>query len=54
MGVLALYLLLSLKRFYGQGWGKTCLKFVAIGFIYPVFFLGPALAAAVLASIVEA
>jgi len=45
-GVVALYLLLSLKRFYGQGWGKTCLKFVAIGFIYPVFFLAPALGVA--------
>jgi hypothetical protein len=53
-GVLALYLLLSLKRFYGQDWGKTCLKFVAIGFIYPAFFLGPALGAAVIASVVAA
>jgi hypothetical protein len=53
-GVVALYLLLSLKRFYGQGWGKTCLKFVAIGFIYPVFFLAPALGVAILASVVAA
>ena len=53
-GVLALYLLVSLKRFYGQGWGKTCLKFVAIGFIYPVFFLGPALGVAIAASVVTA
>ncbi len=54
IGVLAIYLLLSLKRFYGQGWGKTCLKFVAIGFIYPVFFLAPALGAAIVASVVAA
>ena len=54
VGVLALYLLLSLKRFYGQGWGITSLKFIGIGIIYPVFFLGPALGAAVVASVVAA
>ncbi len=46
------YFLLSLKRFYGQGWKKTGLKFAGIGFIYAVFFLSPALAFAVIASVV--
>ena len=53
-GVLALYLLLSLKRFYGQSWIMTGLKFVGIGIIYPLFFLGPALLAAIVASVVAA
>jgi hypothetical protein len=53
-GVLALYLLVSLKRFYGQGWGITSLKFIGIGIIYPMFFLAPALGAAVVASVVAA
>jgi hypothetical protein len=52
--VLALYLLLALKRFYGQSWIRTGLKFVAIGINYPLFFLGPALAAAVVASVLGA
>jgi len=52
--VLALYLLLSLKRFYGQSWTVTGLKFVGIGVVYPTFFLGPALGAAIVASVVAA
>ncbi|MGA7675901.1 MAG: DUF3667 domain-containing protein [Rhizomicrobium sp.] len=52
--VLALYLLLSLKLFYGQNWTRTSLKFVAIGIIYPIFFLGPALLAAIVTSAVAA
>ncbi|MDE2631112.1 MAG: hypothetical protein KGM97_08995, partial [Alphaproteobacteria bacterium] len=53
-GVLALYLLLALKRFYGQGWLATGLKFVGIGIIYPTFFLAPSLGAAIVASVVAA
>jgi hypothetical protein len=54
IGVLALYLLLSLKRFYAQSWSRTALKFVGIAFIYNVFFLAPALSAAIVASVVAA
>jgi hypothetical protein len=54
VGAMSLYLLLSLKRFYGQSWLRTGLKFVGIAFIYNVFFLGPALAAALIASVVAA
>jgi hypothetical protein len=54
MLVLSVYLLLSLKRFYGQSWLWTCLKFVGVGFIYTSFFLMPALAAAIVVSVVSA
>ena len=50
--VISAYVLLSLKHFYGQGWLTTSLKFVAVAFIYPVFFLFPALGVALIASIV--
>jgi len=51
--VLSVYFFLSLKRFYQQGWAKTALKFVCIAIIYPLFFLGPALTLALVASVVE-
>ncbi len=50
--VLSVYLFLSMKHFYGDGWVKTGLKFVGVTFIYTVFFLAPALAFALAASIV--
>ena len=50
--VLSLYLFLSLKYFYGQGWVKTGVKFTCITFIYAVFFLSPALIFALVASVV--
>jgi hypothetical protein len=53
-GVLALYMLLSLRRFYGQSWTMTGLKLVGIVFIYTTFFLAPALLAAIVASVVAA
>lgn len=49
---ISVYFFLSLKHFYGQGWVKTGLKFTGITFIYAVFFLGPALAFALVASVV--
>ena len=39
---LGLYLLLAMKRFYGQGWFWTSTKFVFVGFLYLCFLL-PAL-----------
>jgi hypothetical protein len=51
---LSVYLLLSLKYFYGQNWLWTGLKFVGIGFTYSVFFLLPALTGAILVSVVSA
>lgn len=50
--VISTYLLLSMKRFYGQGWLRTALKFVGVTVIYAVFFLGPALIFALFASVV--
>jgi hypothetical protein len=52
-GVLSLYFLLSLKRFYAQSWFKTALKFTVVSVVYAVFFLAPALLLALTASIVE-
>ncbi len=49
--VLSVYLLLSLKYFYGQSWVRTCGKFAALSFTYTVFFLAPALAFALAASV---
>lgn len=54
LAVLALYLFLSLKKFYGQGWVKTGLKFACITVIYAVFFLAPALLFALAASVLGA
>jgi hypothetical protein len=50
--VISVYFFLSLKYFYGQGWVKTGFKSVGITFIYVLFFLSPALAIAVVASVV--
>jgi hypothetical protein len=50
--VLSVYLFLSLKRFYGQSWTTTGLKFVGITFIYTTFCLAPALFVALAASVV--
>ena len=49
--VLSVYLFLSMKYFYRQGWLLTSLKFVGITFIYAVFFLAPALSFALAASV---
>jgi hypothetical protein len=54
VAAMGLYLLLSLKHFYGQSWARTGLKFVGIAFIYNVFLLAPALGAAIVASVVAA
>ncbi len=44
LAVISLYLFLSLKSFYEQGWFWTSVKFVFISGIYTLFFLLPALA----------
>jgi hypothetical protein len=41
--VCALYIFLAMKRFYGQGWLMTSVKFVGISSVYFVLFLLPAL-----------
>lgn len=48
---LSVYLLMSLKNFYGQSWVKTGVKFVGITFIYFSFLLTPALIFALVASV---
>jgi hypothetical protein len=53
MAVLSLYTFLSLKFFYGQGWWRTGLKFIGITSIYGAFFLFPALAVAIAASVLQ-
>ena len=51
---LGAYLLLAMKRFYGQGWLRTTVKFLASMAIYLIFILGPAIVIVVLMSISEA
>jgi hypothetical protein len=53
LAAIALYLLLAMKRFYRQGWVWTAVKFVAVSFVYGVFFLAPALLGIVLASLLN-
>jgi len=50
---IAAYLLLAMKRFYGQGWTWTTIKFVTAGFIYFTLFLMPAFGLIVLASLIH-
>jgi hypothetical protein len=40
---LGVYLLLAMKRFYGQNWFWTATKFVGVAGIYTVFFVFPAI-----------
>lgn len=51
---LGTYLLLAMKRFYGQSWLRTTIKFAASMAIYLIFILGPAIVIVVLMSISEA
>ena len=44
---------LAMKRFYGQSYIRTGVKFVSIAFLYTVFFLMPALGIVLLASMTE-
>jgi hypothetical protein len=54
LAAVALYLLIAMKRFYGQGWGWTGTKFVFLSFVYTVFFLLPALGLVIAVSAFEA
>ena len=54
LGAVGIYLLLAMKRFYGQSWGWTGVKFACLSFVYTVFFLLPALAAVIAVSALEA
>lgn len=51
--VIAVYLFVALKRFYGQGWVITGFKFAALSFVYVVFFLVPALVFIVITGMIE-
>ncbi|HVT23719.1 MAG TPA: DUF3667 domain-containing protein [Rhizomicrobium sp.] len=51
---LGAYLLFAMKRFYGQGWLRTTIKFAASMAIYLIFILGPAVVIVVVMSISEA
>jgi hypothetical protein len=50
---LGVYLLLAIRRFYGQGWLISTIKFAAVSFIYTVFFLTPALLFVFVRGIIE-
>lgn len=51
VAVLAAYLFFAMKRFYGQNWFWTSLKFASIGFIYVIFFVLPAFGGVVVAAV---
>jgi hypothetical protein len=51
VGAVNVYLFAAMKRFYGDGWIRTAVKFAAVGFVYSVFILLPAFAGLILASI---
>lgn len=54
LAAVGLYVLLAMKRFYGQGWGWTSAKFAFVSIIYTVFFLLPALGIVIAVSAFEA
>jgi hypothetical protein len=45
LAVIWLYLILAMRRFYRQSWGRTVIKFVLVSTVYCVVFLFPALTA---------
>ena len=51
LGAIALYLLLSMRRFYKENWFWTVLKFLTVSSVYTVFFLFPALVAVIVISL---
>jgi hypothetical protein len=51
LGAIALYLLLSMRRFYKENWFWTVLKFLTVSLVYTVFFLFPALVAVIVISL---
>jgi len=54
IGALGIYLILAMKRFYGQNWWRTGLKFAGAMSIYLIFILAPAVMLVMVASISEA
>lgn len=49
--VAVVYALLAMKRFYGQSWMWTAVKFASVSFLYVCFFALPPLAAALVLSV---
>jgi hypothetical protein len=50
---MAAYVFLALKRFYGQRWAMTAVKFIALSVVYSVFFLLPGLLLVLATGIIE-
>jgi hypothetical protein len=51
VAVLGLYMLLAMRRFYGQNWFWTGAKFTAVSVLYGTFFLLPAFGLVILAAV---
>ncbi len=51
---LGAHLLFAMKRFFGQNWARTALKFTGAMAVYLIFILGPAIVAVIVMSISEA
>ena len=54
LGAVGIYLLIAMKRFYGQSWPWTVIKFACVSFIYAFFFLIPALTVVLAISVLQA
>lgn len=50
---IVLHILMAMRRFYRQSWGRTVMKFVLVSFFYGAIFLGPALLGVFLASVLN-
>ena len=53
LAAIGIYILLAIRRFYGQNWFWTCAKGVAVSSLYAVFCLVPATAAIVVVSLLQ-
>ena len=52
-GIMMLYLLLAMKRFYGESWRRTAMKCIAVSFVYLVLVLLPALLGLLVMSMID-
>jgi hypothetical protein len=51
-GAVSIYILLAMKRFYGQGWALTTVKFFTVSSVYTCLFLLPTMGGILFLSIV--
>jgi hypothetical protein len=52
-GAIGVYLILAMKRFYEEGWGRTARKFLLLSLSYGVLVLTPAIVGTTLAVVLN-